>query len=118
MAIVGVDQDFKELSEEELSPYVEAVAALWVCWTNIKYCSPRMSFFTSTVYLQRLEIGVRLHRAEMLVGSVNLLLRLLRLYRAQVPVQLYDSDSTHITHCLCNHHRRSLSAFPIDHLMR
>lgn len=34
MAIVGVDQDFKELSEEELSPYVEAVAALWVCWTN------------------------------------------------------------------------------------
>ncbi|KAK8816063.1 hypothetical protein WA556_001009 [Blastocystis sp. ATCC 50177/Nand II] len=37
VAIVGVDQDFKELSEEELSPYVEAVAAL-------------MSFFTSTVY--------------------------------------------------------------------
>lgn len=31
MAIVGVGQDFKELSEEELSPYVEAVAVLWVC---------------------------------------------------------------------------------------
>ena len=34
MAVVGVGQDFKELSEEELSPYVEAVAVLWVCWTN------------------------------------------------------------------------------------
>lgn len=97
---------------------------MWRRWLRCGFVGQTRLLFPYNVLLhvhcvlQRIEIGVRLHRAEMLVGSVNLLLRLLRLYRAQVPVQLYDSDSTHITHCLCNHHRRSLSAFPMDHLMR
>ena len=50
MAIVGVDQAFKELTEEELAPYVEAVSVYGGLFQETGYAFPRMSRFTSTVY--------------------------------------------------------------------
>lgn len=97
---------------------------MWRLWLRCEFVGQTRLLLPQNVLLhvhcvlQRIEIGVRLHRAEMLVGGVDLLLRLLRLYRTQVLVQLYTSGFIMVTHCLCNPHRRSLSAFPIDYLMK
>lgn len=48
MAIVGVNQDFKELTEEEIAPFIQAVN-LCVCYKQRYSLVPNISFFISIV---------------------------------------------------------------------
>ena len=101
MAIVGVDQAFKELTEEELAPYVEAVSVYGGLFqeTGLRF-SQDVPIHIHCVF-QRVEVRVLLHLAEMLEGRVFLLLHLrIWLHGVEVLLQLYVSPSIR-THTLC-----------------
>ena len=101
MAIVGVDQAFKELTEEELAPYVEAVSVYGGLFqeTGLRF-SQDVPIHVHCVF-QRVEVRVLLHLAEMLEGRVFLLLHLrFWLHGVEVLLQLYVSPSIR-THTLC-----------------
>ena len=92
MAIVGVDQAFKELTEEELAPYVEAVSVYGGLFqeTGLRF-SQDVPIHVHCVF-QRVEVRVLLHLAEMLEGRVFLLLQLrFWLHGVDVLLQLYVS---------------------------
>ena len=101
VAIVGVDQAFKELTEEELAPYVEAVSVYRGLFqeTGLRF-SQYIPIHVHCVF-QRIEVRVLLHLAEMLEGRVFLLLHLrFWLHRVEVLLQLYALPSIR-THTLC-----------------
>ena len=97
----GIEVREKELTEEELAPYVEAVSVYGGLFqeTGLRF-SQDVPIHVHCVF-QRVEVRVLLHLAEMLEGRVFLLLHLrFWLHGVEVLLQLYVSPFLR-THTLC-----------------